>query len=33
MLSQYTTKWKYTLKIIQIITKLDEVLNHILNMN
>jgi hypothetical protein len=24
MLSWYTTKWKYTFKIIQIITKLDE---------
>ncbi len=33
MLSQYITKCKYTLKIIQIIVKLDEVLNHRLNMN
>jgi hypothetical protein len=33
MLSQYTTKCKYTFKIIQIIAKLDQVLNHILNMN
>jgi len=29
MLSQYTTKWKYTLKIIQIITKLDDVFSHV----
>ncbi len=33
MLSQYTTKYKYTFKMIQIIAKLDEKLNHILNMN
>ncbi len=33
MLSQYATKCKYILKMIQIIAKLDEVLNHILNMN
>ncbi len=28
---QYTIKCKYILKMIQIITKFDEVLNHILN--
>jgi hypothetical protein len=33
MLSQYITKWKYIIKMIQIIAKLDEVFNHILNMN
>jgi len=33
MLSQYATKCKYTLKTIQIIVKLNEVLSHILNMN
>jgi hypothetical protein len=33
MLSQSTTKWKYTFKIIQIIAKLDEVFGHILSMN
>jgi hypothetical protein len=26
-------KYKYTFKIIQIIAKLDEIFNHILNMN
>jgi hypothetical protein len=30
---QYSTKCKYTLKIIQITTTFDEVLNHILNMS
>jgi hypothetical protein len=30
---QYTTKCKYTLKMIQIIVKLDEIFNHILNMS
>jgi hypothetical protein len=29
---QCTTKWKYILKMIQIITLLDEVLNDVLNM-
>jgi hypothetical protein len=33
MLSQYITKCKYTFNLIQIITKLAEVLSHILNMN
>jgi hypothetical protein len=33
MLSWYTTKCKNTLKMIQIIEKLNEVLSHILNMN
>jgi hypothetical protein len=33
MLSRYTTKCKYTQKMIQIISKLHEVLNHILNIN
>ncbi len=33
MLSRYTTKCKYTLKMIQIITKLDGILSHILIMN
>ncbi len=33
MLSQHTTKCKYTLKMIQIIANFDEVLSHILNMN
>ncbi len=33
MLSQYKTKWKYIVKMIQIIAKLDEVFSHILNMN
>jgi len=33
MLSWYTAKCKYTLKIIQIIANFDEILNHILNMN
>ncbi len=33
MLSQSTTKWKYILKMIQIIAKLDDVFSHILNMN
>jgi hypothetical protein len=33
MLSWYTAKWKYCLQIIQIIAKLNELLNHILNMN
>ncbi len=33
MLSQYIAQCKYTLKIIQIIAKLNEVLSHILNMN
>ncbi len=33
MLSQYTTKCKYTLKMIQIIAKFNEVLSHILKMN
>ncbi len=33
MLSRYTTKCKYTFKMIQIIAKLDEIPNHILNMN
>jgi hypothetical protein len=33
MLSQYIAKCKYTLKMIEIIVKLDEVLNHTLNMN
>jgi hypothetical protein len=32
-LSQYIAKWKYILKMIQIIVKLDELFNHILNMN
>jgi hypothetical protein len=32
MLSWYTAKCKYTLKMIQINVKLDEVLCHILNM-
>jgi len=31
--SQYTAKCKYTIKIIQIIEKLDEVFSYILNMN
>jgi hypothetical protein len=31
MLSRYITKCKYTFKMIQIITKLDEVFIHILN--
>jgi hypothetical protein len=33
MLSRYIAKCKYTLKMIQILEKLDEVLSHILNMN
>ncbi len=33
MLSQYTTKCKYTLKMILIIAKLDEIFSYILNMN
>jgi hypothetical protein len=33
MLSQYTTKCKYTLKMIQIIEKFNEVLSYILNIN
>ncbi len=33
MLSQYTITGKYTINLIQMITKLDEVLSHILNMN
>jgi hypothetical protein len=33
MLSQYTAMCKYTVKMIQMITKLDEVLNPTLNMN
>jgi len=33
MLSWYTAQCKYTLKLIQIIVKLDETFNHILNMN
>jgi hypothetical protein len=30
---RYTTKWKYISKIIQMITKLDEIFNHILHMS
>jgi hypothetical protein len=33
MLSRYTTKCKYTIKMIQMIPKLDEIFSHILNMN
>ncbi len=33
MLSQYIAKCKYILQMINIITKLDEILNYILNMN
>ncbi len=33
MLSQYIAKCKYTIKMIKIIAKLDEVQSHILNMN
>ncbi len=33
MLSQYITKCKYIVKMIQIIAKLDEILKYILNMN
>ncbi len=33
MLSWYTAKCKYTLKMIQIIAKIDEVFSHMLNMN
>ncbi len=33
MLSQYITKCKYIVKMIQIIEKLDEILKYILNMN
>ncbi len=33
MLSRYTAKCKYILKMIQIIAKIDEVFSHILNMN
>jgi hypothetical protein len=33
MLSQYTTKCKYTFKMIQITTKIDEIFRYILNMN
>ncbi len=33
MLSRYTAKCKYILKMIQIIAKLDEVFSHVLNMN
>jgi len=33
MLSWCTIKWKYILKMIQTIAKLDEVFSHILNMN
>ncbi len=33
MLSQYITKCKYALNMIQIIGKLNEILSHILNMN
>jgi hypothetical protein len=33
MLSRYITKCKYTLKMIQIIAKLNEILSHILNKN
>ncbi len=33
MLSQYITKWKYTIKMIQIIAKPDDVFSHILIMN
>jgi hypothetical protein len=31
--STYIAKWKYTLKMIQIIAKLDEILSSILNIN
>ncbi len=33
MLSQYTTKCKYTFKMIQITAKIDEIFRYILNMN
>jgi len=33
MLSRYTTKCKYILKMIQTIAKLNDILSHILNMN
>jgi hypothetical protein len=33
ILSRYTTKYKYTLKMIKIIAKLNEVFIHILNMS